>query len=239
MEPAEEEDEFRIQDLHIEDAFGDADRIEQALRSEEVFSLIPVLAQACITLCALHGVDPRDVEGGTFLRNPNEPSFFFLPGLIPTPSQGYEQLCQERLGPTQERQRTLAARLDFPEPVQSEIDLQGEQIRFLDKHGNILLSAHTTLIGSFSEPTRTWAWAWGNTSLPESLREPSHQLCDQILRRDLWEITTPQFPSDLGTARELVSLLLAETNADGFYELSQEHHVVFLLLSQIKHTPPL
>jgi hypothetical protein len=233
LEPTDEEGEFRIRDLHIEDVVGDERRIEEALRSPDVFPLLPVLAQSCVTLCALDGVDPADVEGGTFLRDADG-SFQFLPGLVRTPSEGFEQLCQERLGPAMERQGAMLQRLGLDRRHGYELDLQGGTLRFVDEQGRTLSQARTTLLGSFSDLTRTWAWAWGNASLPPALQEPSRRLCDQVTRRDLWEISTPQFSTDLGTAQALALLLSTEADAEGVHAVRQEHRTLFLLLDRLQ-----
>lgn len=233
LEPTEEEGEFRIRDLHIEDVVGDEKRIEEALRSPDVFPLLPVLAQSCVTLCALEGVDPADVEGGTFLRDISGGSFQFLPGLVRTPSEGFEQLCQERLGPALERQGALLRRLGLDRRHGYELDLQAGTLRFLDEEGRTLSQARAVLLGSFSDLTRTWAWAWGNPSLPPALQEPSRGLCDRVTRRDLWEISTPQFSTDLGTAQALALLLSVEAEAGGVHAVRQEHRTLFLLLDPL------
>ncbi|MDW8248849.1 MAG: hypothetical protein RMJ98_06040, partial [Myxococcales bacterium] len=209
-------------------------RIEEALRSPEVFPLLPVLAQSCVTLCALEGVDPAEVEGGTFLRNPSTSLFHFLPGLVRTPSEGFEQLCQERLASALKRQRAMIHHLRLDRRHSFELDLQEGKIRFFDEARRPLSEARATLLGSFSDRSRTWAWAWGNATLPPGLQEPSRQLCDQVIRRDLWEISTPQFTTDFGTAQALASLLAVEAGAAGVHAIRQEHHTLLLLLDHLQ-----
>lgn len=237
LDATEDEGEFRIRDLHIEDVVGDEKRIEEALRSPELFPLLPVLAQACVTLCALAGVDPEAVEGGTFLRDPEGDQFHFLPGLVRTPSEGFGHLCQERLGPAMERQGAMLQRLGLDRRFRYELDLQGGTIQFVDEEGAPLSRARAALLGSYSEETCSWAWGWGNASLPPALQEPSRRLCDQVTRRDLWEISTPQFCTDPGTAQALVALLAVEAAADGFFRVYQEHRAIFLLLSAVEALP--
>lgn len=192
-----------------------------------------MLAQACVTLCALEGVDPGDVEGGTFLHDPAGHTFAFLPGLVRTPSEGFERLCQLHLGPAMEQQERMYQRLNLDRPFRCEVELQAGQLRFLDEQDSLLSSARISLLGSFSENSRSWAWAWGNTTLPPALQEPSRRLCDEFPHRDLWEISTPQFCTDLGTAQALVAILTREAGAEGFHRLTQDHRSIFVLLHDL------
>lgn len=230
MEPDPDGDGHALSDLQIEDVTGDGARIEQAMRGTEAFPVLPVLVAACEALCALEGVELGNVGGGTLVRKHDERAFVFLPGLVRTPSEGFEVLCAERVGAAMARQRELSERLKIRD--QFEIDLRGGTITFLDEEGRPVSRAAVALLGSFSDQTRTWAWAWGNDSLPPELRQPSREACDAFPRRDLWELTTPQFAADLGTAWELTAVLAVESGAEGFYRIPQGHRHVFVLLGE-------
>ena len=228
--PEPGEDGWRVRDLQIEDVEGDEDAIEQALRSQGLGPLFGVLAGACEALCVLEGVEVAAVEGGTFLRRPGG-GFAFLPGLVRTPSDGFMQLRDERLEATMGRQRALSEQQGVSDHY--EVDLGAGEMTFLDADGQPTARAAISLLGSFSMATRTWAWAWSNPMLPPALQRRARDLCDHFTRRDLWELTTAQFATDLGSCWVLAALFVDEHGAAGFYRVPQPPHHVFVLLDRV------
>ena len=229
LEPGEEG--WRVRDLQIEDVEGDEARIEAALRSTGLGPLFGVLLEACEVLCGLEGVELADVEGGTFVRRPGG-RLGFLPGIVRTPSDGFLVLCDERLEPTMERQRALSDQGGVTDRY--EVDLGAGEMTFLDEAGRPTARARVSLLGSFSDKTRTWAWAWANPSLPDLIQERARDLCDRFSRRDLWELTTAQFATDLGSCWALASLFVVEHGAAGIYRVPQAPHHVFVLLDRLE-----
>lgn len=229
MELTQDGEAYQVVDLQIEDVIGDEAKIEAAMRGEGSVAMIPVLAEATLALCELTGVDLEEVGGGTFVRRADG-GVAFLPGLVRVPSDGFEALVHERVDAAMARQRELETMLGVRDRF--ELDLRAGTITFLDGD-RVTARARATLLGSFSDTTRTWAWAWGNDTLPEELRAPSRDLCDRFARRDLWELTTAQFSTDLGTCWQLAALLTAEAGASGFYRAPQDHRHVFLLLEAV------
>lgn len=229
------QDGWRVHDLQIEDVEGDEARIEAAMRSDELGPLIGVLGTACEALCGLAGVDVGAVEGGTFVRVPSG-GFIFLPGVVRTPSDAFLQLCDERVDATMERQRALSERQGVGDRY--EVDLGASEMTFFGPDGRPTARARISLLGSFSDATRTWAWAWSNTSLPEGLQRRAQDLCDSFARRDLWELTTAQFATDLGSCWALASLFVVEHGAAGIYRVPQAPHHVFVLLDRVTTLTP-
>ena len=224
------DDGWRVRDLQIEDVEGDEALIEAALRSTGLGPLFGVLASACEALCGLEGVELAELEGGTFLRRPDG-ALNFLPGLVRTPSDGFLVLCDERFETAMEQQRTMSELQGVGDRY--ELDLGDGEMTFFDPQGQPTARAQVTLLGSFSDRSRTWAWAWSNASLPEPMQRRARDLCDRFARRDLWELTTAQFATDLVTAWALTAVFVVEHGAAGLYRVPQPPHHVFVLLDRV------
>jgi hypothetical protein len=156
--------------------------------------------------------------------------FGFLPGLVHAPSDGFERLAEERVPRVLARQdalhrRGVAERFD--------LDLIAGQITF-EREGGGTITARALLLGTFAQAACTWVWAWANPSLPPAVTVPARELCDAFPRRDLWEISTPQFASDPGTAWALSAIFAEEAGAEAIYRAPHPGGLVFLLLFDLR-----
>lgn len=233
---------YRVTDIQVEDITGDEARIDAVFGGPDVYAMLPAIDHACEALCATEGVDPGDLDGCTFLRREGG-QFAFLPGLVRAPSDGFEKLRGEHLGPALARQRELAER--FGLGARFHFDLEAQRITFEGPRGEPVARARALILGTFSLRSRTWVWAWANPSLASQHQAAARDLCDRFPRRDLWEISTPQFASDEGTIWALASLVTAlgdpagpDPARRGVYRAPMDGGSVFLLLDAVEAVGP-
>jgi hypothetical protein len=220
---------YRVTDIDIEELFGDDEAVDRAMAAPEGRALLPLLAQACEALCATFEVAVDEVEGGTWLRL-QDGRMGFLPGLVHAPSASFERLRDERMRAVLARQEALLA-LGVGERF--EVDLARGEITFLaDNTARVRASA--TLLGSFARGSCTWAWAWANPSLDAAAQAPSRALCDAVPERDMWEISTPQFATDEGTAWALCAIVCEAAGGAALYKAPHEGGAVFFLLRDVQ-----
>ncbi len=117
-----------------------------------------------------------------------------------------------------------------------ELDLDTGKIRFND------LAFPMQVLGTESDNTLTWLWAWADeqTEISSSLMQSSIQLRNWGVTEGIPEFTTPSL--DLGRADgNVIALISAEVcKASGYYRDSYEGGAVLLLLfdSIIDSQPP-
>ncbi len=218
--------------IEVEDIEGDEAPVDRAFAPAAVGPFLPVLAKATEALCALEGVELDAVGGGTFLRS-REGTYVWLPGLLHVPSPRLDAEWDDLTAELDARNHDLHERFALGDHDRYDVDLEGETIVF-SSGGRPRVTARATLIATLSNESRTWAWGGYNKNLPESVRRASAALVDAIAERDMWELSTPVFPADDGTAWALAALVCERCGGAGVYRTPNERGRIFLLLRDVR-----
>ncbi|MDP8999713.1 MAG: hypothetical protein M3O46_06345 [Myxococcota bacterium] len=211
--------------IDVEEIGGDEALVDAAF-GPAAKPLLPVLAKATEALCELEGVELNDVGGGTFVRL--EEGFGWLPGLVHAPSPRFDRERDVLVARMQEKNARLRARWTAD---RVELDVETMMFRWVIG-ARAVADARATLLGTFAEASRTWAWASSNPSLAEPVRTACAAITDALEERDLWEISTPTFATDESTAWALAALLCDRTNADGVHRIARDDGALFVLLRE-------
>jgi hypothetical protein len=113
-----------------------------------------------------------------------------------------------------------------------ELDLDARTLKW-SLEGRPSATAEATLLGTFAHGPRTWAWAWSHPALAESAKRASAALTDAIQDRDLWEISTPVFPTDESTAWAIAALVCDRAKGEGVQRLAQADGALFVLVRNV------
>jgi hypothetical protein len=97
--------------------------------------------------------------------------------------------------------------------------------------------ARATLIGTFAPASRTWGWGASNPHVPEMVRRASARLVDEVLDRDMWELSTPVFATDESTAWALAAFVCDRAGGDGVLCSPEGEGRVFILLRDAAEPP--
>jgi hypothetical protein len=210
--------------IDVEEIIGDEAQVDAVFGGNAVQGLLPTLAKATEALCALEGVELDDVRGGTFVRL--EQGFAWLPGLVRAPSQRFDRERDTLIARLREKNDALRARFCAD---RVELDVEMGRLQWLAL-GRAIGSARATLLGTFAQASRTWAWASSNLSLASTVRKASAAITDALGERDLWEIGTPVFATDESTAWALAALLCDRAAAEGVQRIARDDGALFVLL---------
>lgn len=217
-----------VSGIDVEEVIGDERRVDEVFGGEGARAVLPVLAKAVEALCALDRVDMADVRGGTFVRLEDE-RFAWLPGLVHAPSPRFDRERDSLLAKLRAKNDALATRYGFPTDGRLEVDLGRETVALV-RAPRPEVRARATLIGTFAPPSRVWGWGGSNPHVPDPVRRSSAALVDEILDRDMWELSTPAFASDEPTAWTLAALVCDRAGGDGIFCGPEEEGMVFVLL---------
>jgi hypothetical protein len=218
--------------IDVEDIVGDEARVDAAFGDESARALLPVLAKATEALCGLEDVELDDVRGGTFIRQ-RAGGFAWLPGLVHQPSGGLEAEWDALSAKLEAKNVALEARFGLGDHDRYDVDLEKQTLVF-SKEGKPRVVARAVLIATFSDSSRAWAWGGYNKNLPVSVREASAALADAVPERDIWEVSTPLFPTDAATAWVLAALVCDRAGAEGMYRTPTEGGRAYLLLRDVR-----
>lgn len=227
-------EEPAVAGIDVEDIVGDEARVDAAFAEDAARALLPVLAKATEALCVLEGVELEDVRGGTFIRQ-RAGGFAWLPGLVHLPSPALEGERDELIAALKAKHAAVEAEFGLAAQDRYDVDLGAESIVF-SRGGEPRVRAQATLIATFSRVARTWAWGGYNKNLPEPVRAASAALADDVPDRDMWEVSTPVFPTDEGTAWVLAALVCDRCDGETVHASPAEDGkgIAFLLLRDVR-----
>jgi hypothetical protein len=217
--------------VDVEEIIGDEARVDAAFGGEGVRGLLPVLARASEALCGLDGVELDEVRGGTFVRRPSG-GFAWLPGLVRTPSASFDGQRDAAVAAVREKNGSLGIPFGAPVSGGLEVDLLGGSAAVETKQGTV--RARPTLLGTFATAARTWAWGAYSPHAPEAVKRASSALTDGLADRSMWEVSTPVFASDVGTAWAIAAVVCQGVGGDAVCCGAEEGGLVFLLLRDVK-----
>jgi hypothetical protein len=218
--------------IDVEEVIGDEARVDEAFGSERARAVVPVLGKAVEALCALDDLDLEHVRGGTFVRT-FDGGFAWLAALVHTPSARFDRERDDVVARMRSKNRTLAERYGFPAEGRLVVDLAGEAIEFQSSRGS-LIRARATLLGTFAPSSRTWGWGGSNPHAPEEVRRAASSVVDQVLDRDMWELSTPVFATDESTAWAIAAFVCDRGAGDGVLCSPEAEGLVFFLLRDVR-----
>jgi hypothetical protein len=214
--------------IDVDELFGDEARVEAIFGGPAMRAVLPVLAKAVEALCALDGLDLADVRGGTFARMPDE-RFGWLPSLVRAPSAPLDAERDELVARLRAKNDAFHERHGRPPPEHLGIDLAAGRVAW-NVASRAPLAARATLIGTFAPPSRTWGWGSSNPHAPETVRRASAEVVDAIVERDLWELSTPVFPTDELTAWAIAAFVCDRAKGDAVVCAPEGDGLVFVLV---------
>jgi hypothetical protein len=218
--------------IDVDELFGDEAKVDALFNGDKMRGVLPVLAKAVEALCALDDLDLDDVRGGTFVRMPDG-RFGWLPSLVRAPSATLDAERDELVTRLRAKNDAFHARFGRPANDKMGLDLGSETVAWRVA-GRAPLRARATLIGTYAPRARTWGWGSSNPHAPEAVRKSSSALVDDILERDLWELSTPVFPTDELTAWAIAALILDRSLAEAVVCVPDEEGLVFVLMRDVR-----
>lgn len=111
-------------------------------------------------------------------------------------------------------------------------------LTFSNADGRAIVEAKTTDIGSYSQKSQTWLWAWANQSIVELDRAratPLKQLFD-VTGMHLFQ--DPHFDCDECLAWEMAAAAVHQLQSLGVYRAPIEHLWLFLSIDSIGECEP-
>lgn len=156
-----------------------------------------------------------------------------LPGFAPADS-----LMQTACGEMAARNADLVARTGVDRMPRYWYDQDAEIFQFNNAQDQVVWQAHMLSIGSFSERSGTWLWAWQNESIAPTARHRAHYLEGQLARFGADPAALQQDVRTLDEAMHLGSLGAWLGNADMMYRLPGDGLHVFLGLVGLERVAP-
>jgi hypothetical protein len=117
----------------------------------------------------------------------------------------------------------------------AKFDFEGEEGRLVFwGFKDYQLSCKVQIIGTLSNTTNTWLWAWDNSSIGASLKVDSIKVRDFGLTNGLEGLAKPTWPATEEDAWDMTAIAIHVNPAEGVYRAPIGDVVVFMILKQIR-----
>lgn len=99
--------------------------------------------------------------------------------------------------------------------------------------GDVELNFKYFQIGTFSERSNTWKWAWDNDHILDNVKKQTDLIKEFGLRSNYPKLTTGYFQSDEFEAYEFAAIAVNLTNGIGIYRPVDKHLKIFLVITEL------
>ena len=94
--------------------------------------------------------------------------------------------------------------------------------------------ANIQFVGSVSNVTGTWLWAWANPHLDERWTREMLEVRQFGAAREFWKLTTRKWEADEGDGWEMTSIAAYVLQAQGAYRTPGEKGLTYMLLRNVR-----
>lgn len=100
-------------------------------------------------------------------------------------------------------------------------------------------TARAEIIGSFSEESSSFLWAWANDTVPDALRPTATNLRDHAATHNIEMMLSPIVPANLAYAERLAAIATLAEGVEGIFGIDWTGgQVIFLGLHDVEVSQP-
>jgi len=151
----------------------------------------------------------------------------------PRQSAEFRELVERACEWTNGRQATLKRQFNIGEYERYDW-YQERGIIIFSTAGNPQVVANIQFVGSLSNRTQTWLWAWANSTLDEQLTLHSRQVQQTGKERGFDKLTTAKWRADEADGWEMTSVQAMLTTAQGVYRSPKSSGSSFVTLQNVR-----
>lgn len=115
-------------------------------------------------------------------------------------------------------------------------DLEQGTLTF-SREGEPKVRATIQAIGSASDATKTWQWAWANASLPGNVTKAAAMMRAFGEREKLTQLTAESLVSDDYVGWEMTALAAKQLDAKGAYRCQDNRGLLYVIYTSIGFVP--
>ena len=93
--------------------------------------------------------------------------------------------------------------------------------------------ASIQVVGTTSKASKTWRWAWANTSLPSHVKEKAREVQQFGKIEGLNRLTEPQLPDDEHLGWEMTSIMARIIGAKGAYRCPDDNGFIYFVYTDL------
>jgi hypothetical protein len=148
-------------------------------------------------------------------------------------SEEFDRFVDRARAELESKQESLTRSYGFGRYEKFWFDQLTGKLQLKDSSGRVEVEADVTPIGSFSENSGTWKWAWSNESIVDALRQRSERLKELHAITGMDVFAAPAFRADEQMAWDATAMAVSHLGCMGCYRMPSKHLEVFVAIERV------
>ena len=146
----------------------------------------------------------------------------------------FNELIQQSLVYIENKQKELVESFELDNYSRIEYEQETATMTFSEEGIKQKVIAHFQIIGTYSDASKTWMWAWDNPYLLDNTTQDSLKLKEFGERNNLQKLTNPKWEATRQDAWEMTALAAQILHARGVQIIPSDEISAYVVLTTVK-----
>jgi len=148
----------------------------------------------------------------------------------------FNELIQQSLVYIENKQKELVELYDLDSYSRVEYDQDSGTMTFSEEGTQQKVMARFQVVGTYSDDSKTWLWAWDNPYLLDKTTEESIKIKEFGEQNKIQKLTDPKWEASLQDAWEMTALAAQFLQAKGVQIIPSDDIRAFVILMDVNKT---
>ncbi len=146
----------------------------------------------------------------------------------------FNELIQQSLVNIENKQKELVESFDLDNYSRIEYDQESGTMTFSEEGVQQKVVAHFQVIGTYSDASKTWLWAWDNPYLLDNTTEASLKIKEFGEKNKIQKLTDPKWDATRQDAWEMTAMAAHILQAKGVQIIPSDEINAYVVLTTVK-----
>ena len=148
----------------------------------------------------------------------------------------FNELIQQSLVYIENKQKELVESYDLDNYSRIEYDQESGTMTFSEEGVKQKVVARFQVVGTYSDESKTWLWAWDNPYLLDNTTEESVKIKEFGEKNKIQKLTDPKWEASKQDAWEMTALAARMLHAKGVQIIPSDDISAFVILMEVNKT---
>ena len=146
----------------------------------------------------------------------------------------FNELIQQSLVYIENKQKELVESFNLDYYSRVEYQQETGQMTFSEEGSDQKVVAHFQVVGTYSDASKTWLWAWDNPYLLNNTTEASLKIKEFGEKNEVKKLTDPKWEATRQDAWEMTALAAQLLHAKGVQIIPSDEISAFVILTEVR-----